>query len=678
MVNRVGVPLRAERVVLSEVLPYEVPPMFSNRAFYAFLTDQRISFDGKAIEWPTGNKAVDMCVRLIFGFSQAIPAESTESGRQAINVSEKDYTIPFAFLVGRNGTATRTLSVPHPRNQVFLSRFYSRYSGLMLHYTSASPFSIRRPAAVSSYSYDDDQLHRDLRETWGLGIESGDKEPETFRSYFKYERYSNIYKFFESTRYQQFEKNYSDLLRLDVSKCFESIYTHSLAWAIYGKSNIKADLKDTSNRRASFAEEFDVVMQKLNYNETNGIIVGPEFSRIFAEIILQSVDVVVARKLSKEGLIKGTHYDIQRYVDDYFVFTDRPEDQTRIVSVIQDGLREYNLHLNKEKQVGSKMPDITPISIAKLRMSRLLDDTIRYRTKESTADDGTLTSRLKLKIRANTFITDYKTAIKETGVDPSDILNYTLSVVEKRVVRILKKFGKEPRSEGELDELVNALVALVKFSFFVYSASPKVNPTVKMSRIANHVVTFANNYKLSVDLKRTLFDSIYLEINQHLQKARLSENIQVENLYLLTTLAQLGREYLLPNATLLSYFAIEQVDEYTFTFKVELNHFAISTLLAYMERRSRYTYLRRSLEKHALTRIGALHRDAAERLLLVLDLVRCPWIEIATKRKILHLAGIKTNADRDLIISFGTVWFTKWNHFDLGKELDLKRNHEVY
>ena len=42
-------------------------------------------------------------------------------------------------------------------------------------------------------------------------------------------------------------------------------------------------------------------MQRLNYNETNGIVIGPEFSRIFAEIILQRVDKEVEKALYVNG-----------------------------------------------------------------------------------------------------------------------------------------------------------------------------------------------------------------------------------------------------------------------------------------------------------------------------------------------------------------------------------------
>ena len=44
-------------------------------------------------------------------------------------------------------------------------------------------------------------------------------------------------------------------------------------------------------------------MQEMNYNETNGIVIGPEFSRIFAEVILQQIDTSVERELLKLGYI---------------------------------------------------------------------------------------------------------------------------------------------------------------------------------------------------------------------------------------------------------------------------------------------------------------------------------------------------------------------------------------
>lgn len=112
-------------------------------------------------------------------------------------------------------------------------------------------------------------------------------------------------------------KKYNKLLKLDISKCFDSIYTHSLAWAILGKDVAKSKIGITNQ---TFAGEFDRFMQVINYKETNGIIIGPEFSRIFAELILQNVDIRLEEKLSEERHYHRQDYQIFRYVDDFFFF----------------------------------------------------------------------------------------------------------------------------------------------------------------------------------------------------------------------------------------------------------------------------------------------------------------------------------------------------------------------
>ena len=61
-------------------------------------------------------------------------------------------------------------------------------------------------------------------------------------------------------------------------------------------------------------------MQQMNYNETNGIIIYPEFSRIFAELILQRIDKNVEKELYNKGYRYKEDYDIYRYVDDFSSF----------------------------------------------------------------------------------------------------------------------------------------------------------------------------------------------------------------------------------------------------------------------------------------------------------------------------------------------------------------------
>ena len=674
MGNRVDAPSKKERVVLSEILPYEVPLFFSNRHFYRFLVDEKVEWTNDEVVWKSGSDGVDAVVKLIFGKPHNEPVKR-RAGRNYFAASRQgkgiiQYTIPYNFRVAKNLSESRTLSVCHPRDQIGVVDFYDKYKGQIVYFAGRSPLSIRKPARVSNHAYHDDLLHAELKKTWAHGVQQSREESESFRSYFAYDRFNNIYKFFESWSYQRLEKRYKHLLRLDISKCFDSIYTHSNAWAIYGKDAVKEHVRHRAMK--TFPEVFHQVMQKLNYNETNGIVVGPEFSRLFAEIILQSIDLSLIRTLAKSGVVRGPHYEVQRYVDDYFIFFDRPADAVTIQRDLEAELSAYGLHLNKEKQSATLTPNITPISIAKSRISNDLGSSLGQRVvyPHAIAEEPAL--------RAKQLITSYKTIIRESGVDVADVLNYSLSLVEQKVFELLKRFTTSAKSPTDVELFVRNLIEVIHFVFFVFSTSPKVNPTVKLCRIVNHVVEFVSHNEMTSDLRKSVFDAIYSETLEQLSKSHDSENIQVENLYLVTSLAALGRDYLLPLDDLLRLFSIERAVTGDLEFGIELDHFALMTLLSYVDNRTRYDSLRDALVKHIEQRVATLHADSTERLLLILDAVACPFVPLKIKMRLLLAAGIKPTRDREAVIALRPSWFTKWKNFDLGAELDLKRNQEVY
>ena len=111
-------------------------------------------------------------------------------------------------------------------------------------------------------------------------------------------------------------------MKFDIQSCFDSIYTHSIAWAISGGVDLyKDNFEGIPDKSLGYI--WDKIMQEMNYNETNGIVIGPEFSRIFAEVILQHVDQRVEQGLLNKGFILNTDYECYRYVDDYFFFYNR-------------------------------------------------------------------------------------------------------------------------------------------------------------------------------------------------------------------------------------------------------------------------------------------------------------------------------------------------------------------
>ena len=89
-----------ERVLLTELLPYEVPILFSNDGFYNIVnTDKHSSFIDKI-------KAL-----------MPVP-----------------YGIPFNYEIPKSIEGeTRSLSIIHPYHQIEFIDLYEKYSSLMLH-----------------------------------------------------------------------------------------------------------------------------------------------------------------------------------------------------------------------------------------------------------------------------------------------------------------------------------------------------------------------------------------------------------------------------------------------------------------------------------------------------------------------------------------------------------------
>ena len=134
---------------------------------------------------------------------------------------------------------------------------------------------------------------------------------------------------------------YKYKLKLDISNCYNSIYTHSITWAFVGKENVKEMYLNKSIKTSEYdlGDKIDSLNRKMNADQTNGILTGPFTSRISSEIVLCEID----RLLEKEN------FDFVRYVDDYnFYFITQTEAENAIPK-IANILNEYNLLINKEK-----------------------------------------------------------------------------------------------------------------------------------------------------------------------------------------------------------------------------------------------------------------------------------------------------------------------------------------
>jgi len=230
------------------------------------------------------------------------------------------------------------------------------------------------------------------------------------------------------------------------------------------------------------------LMQDLNYGETNGIVIGPEFSRIFAEIILQQVDKSVVELLKAREKYVFRDFEIYRYVDDFFVFFNDEETKNEILTLYKLQLKEYKLHFNDSKTKLFEKPIITEITIAKQKISDLLNKHFAFKIKDKLVDveegedgegvESVLERKYSIYVSSNKLITKFKTIVKETRVDYKDILNYTFSSMDRKVSKLIKDYSKIENKEQVEKAFIQSLLEIFDFVFFLYSVSPRVNTTI--------------------------------------------------------------------------------------------------------------------------------------------------------------------------------------------------------
>lgn len=702
-------PYKKERSLLSDVLPYEIPVSFSNRHLYAFILRHRVQKTGnKEIVWLKGTPALDRLVCLLFclpdnphrlsDVRRIVGEKELDFRRYQLNDSgipkpnrmpkPEGFLVPFCYKINHKQSEFRELCIPHPRSQLLVSEFYDRCKEAILYYTSLSPFSIRAPSKVAKFTFHNDKLHKERLSVEPSKIEVVDSEYESLRSFFVYRKYSNIYKFYESYRYHRCEKKYNNLIKLDISKCFDSIYTHSIGWATIGKDAQKEALGESDG---SFPDRFDRLMQRMNMGETNGIIIGPEFSRIFAEIILQAIDREVEHTLrnSSSGLEHQVDYEAFRYVDDYFIFYNRDEDKARIVDELQHALRRYKLSLNSAKAVVYEKPIITEITIAKQQIAQLLERRLNFVFDEVVNEDGKVQEiKGSVYVNSNVLITSFKTIIKTCSVEYKDMLNYTLSIVERKSRDLVDDYMKVESENRSPRQMANAITNIIEFIFFIYAVSPKVNTTIRLCRILEVFNVFLRQGHFDRAQVQIVHKQIYDNICFILKKNKSSEHVQVETLYLLIALTALGRDYWLEQGVLAEYLGIDlaSVGSKGSTAN-SLNYFSITVSLFYMRDKVRYNVLREHVVEAAIKRIRdrseTCHKDS-ELVLLLFDLISCPYVPTAKKDEALKIFGVSDPALAADIVGYSDEatksqrWFTNWLEFDFAKELDAKRSQEVY
>lgn len=143
---------------------------------------------------------------------------------------------------------------------------------------------------------------------------------------------------------------YTHLVKADIKNFYPSIYTHSIAWALHGRSKVRKPAN--IHNYSLLGNRLDKLFQNANDGCTNGLPIGPVVSDIAAEIIAAAVD----RELTRQIRSFGIDCVAVRFKDDYRILTKSDNDARAIIKALQTSLKTYNLELSDEKTKIATLP----------------------------------------------------------------------------------------------------------------------------------------------------------------------------------------------------------------------------------------------------------------------------------------------------------------------------------
>lgn len=631
------------RVLLSETSPEDVPVIFSNNWFYQHMDQYHraeIESDYK---------------RLII---ESIFISKSE---------EKDF-IPLKYSILKSNGGLRHLGILHPASQNQMVDLYQTFEQRMINHTTISEFSIRSPYKVSTVCYYNDSLAHNFQ----------DKPAST---YFAYKGYTRLNKFFESKEFLALERKYSKFWSFDVSRFFESIYTHSISWAVKGKSFAKE-----TRANSDFSKFFDQLMQRSNFNETNGIIIGNEVSRIFAEIILQSLDNEISEELKNYGLDACVDYDIKRYLDDYYIFASKDSVLETISSVLESKLRFYKLHLNENKTVKSERPFITGITRSKLQTGESISWLFKTIFERRNGELVELRKPSQIKRK---FIDTVMAASYQDRKAYSVMCGYVISALHNQLLKIT---NYDWFLSSKFSNIKNSLVTMLDIAFHLFNVSPTSNNSVKLCSMCNILHKFYEQHFPDE------VDSIVLEVSSLIKEFFAScvvtqrENnanffVPIEFANILCVSSSMGSEYLLSPKMVKEVFGLSNLKSNAAGYIDKedcFDYFNLVAVLFYIKDHEEYNQIKADVVKEINKRLKRIDRVSFDARIcyLLLDSLSCPYIDEKTKKqwalkleKVLFGSALPEAESNEFFNQLSrNYWFVCWDDKVVLNNLIIKNN----
>lgn len=459
--------------ILTDVLPTELSDCFTYVYFYEYLM-------GK-------NKDIDKMIQLM----QVIKNKNN----QVLFDGNKNWvTMPLKYTIMKQLHTERQISLLQPMAAMELFLFVSMYQKEMLTLLQKNAVFSLRYHRKNNDLYYKNKNKSVIKYFAELGKNAGKEIIEQTGMYFDIGPYKSISSFTSSEEWMVLNSKYDYFVRTDFKSCFDSIYTHTYNWII-GK-----DVNDTKAfKNGSVYTSIDRILMNINARTSNGIVVGPEYSRMVAELLLQTIDKDVYSILLNQNIIVGEQYNIYRYVDDLFIFAKTEELANQIVDLYAEASRKYLLQLNETKLYKSKVPFVleewlNATNLFANRTCLLLFNNreeqkkiIENNMKNSSEDSGIqekvhILKEFSLHSSKKTIMNQYNELICTYEDKAKTICAYFLGTLLNKVSR-----NKTKVTIFKKNVSASTVFNLLDLTFYAYSFFPNYNNTQKLLAIISYI-----------------------------------------------------------------------------------------------------------------------------------------------------------------------------------------------
>lgn len=193
----------------------------------------------------------------------------------------------------------------------------------------------------------------------------------------------------------------------DISKCFPSIYSHAIPWALVGKRTAKLN----KTKKSLWYNKIDSRVRNVKFAETNGVLIGPHASNLISEIILTNVDHAMVDK----------GFKFVRNIDDYVCFSRTFEEAEKFQLELSIELEKYELSLNLKKSEIVSLPKATVKNWVNRLGHYAFVDT--YKSK---------TGKEAIKAKAVQAYLDFAIELMIEDNNDSAVLNYAIKVIANK------------------------------------------------------------------------------------------------------------------------------------------------------------------------------------------------------------------------------------------------------